>query len=324
MNITIHYRTYNCFGGHPILSPLSFYLIPEDVNYGTGLLGVEINVFLKSDGPPKKTLESLFDNHNELIARLPKVSHSKTRKTVTIDVFSDAFEGNVFQKDRAVSPEKVMSCANMILSALEAASVKLSKIKDYNHLQLVSDCRSKISQIPSSLDGAQKLLDHCNALGAAKTASLSPWEKLDVDWSAYPTDIRKLLDDTIYWDCTHDFSPHGNDTGADLLAFYQEWLKNNSTGDPLTFFSTLLTQWGIPVDTKDPVLMPVLDDAVVALAFAEVKHKKQCNRTIYTNAKAAIANQRKIAIESTGWNHRDLRMNYLSILESKLDQIPKY
>lgn len=110
----------------------------------------------------------------------------------------------------------------------------------------------------------------CFGREEADRAVMSPWEQLGIDWRDYHPEARTILDDPFFWDCTNDFSPHGNDTGADLLDDYRKWLKRNPTGDPGTFYRNLLQSWELPPEGLQADLEEN-DKVAVAIAFAEIK-----------------------------------------------------
>ena len=56
-----------------------------------------------------------------------------------------------------------------------------------------------------------------------RLAQMDPWERLGIDWDDWHPAARKLLNDPFFWDQGSDYSPHGNDTGADLLADFKKW-----------------------------------------------------------------------------------------------------
>jgi uncharacterized protein YfeS len=155
------------------------------------------------------------------------------------------------------------------------------------------------------------------AVWRARAASLSGWEKLGLDWRDFHADARAVLDDPFYWDVVDEFAPHGNDTGADLFDNYRRWVGRNPHANPVDFLSDLVKRWGIADDASDNALR-VLDEAAVALAFAELKMKAICTPVIAAGANAALRRQRDQALSAVDWSHREQRLLRLTMLEGKL------
>jgi uncharacterized protein YfeS len=147
---------------------------------------------------------------------------------------------------------------------------------------------------------------------------MSPWERLGIDWRDYHPDARKVLDDPFYWESVNDFAPNGNDTGADLLASYRKWHRRNPSGDPIAFYQQLLRRWGITVEPSNEIDQSAMDEAAVALAFAEFKIRADCRPAVAALARAAIVRQRQEAIEAVDWPHKDERLKALELIEAKL------
>jgi uncharacterized protein YfeS len=147
---------------------------------------------------------------------------------------------------------------------------------------------------------------------------MSPWERLGIDWRDFYPDARKILDDPFYWEEANDFSPHGNDTGADLLSDYRRWLGRHPSDDPLDFYHNLIAQWGVSPDDTDPFIRSALDEAGVALAFAELKLRANCRPSAATLARQAVQRQREEALLAKDWPHREDRLKSLELIEAKL------
>src|SRR3954463_6264776 len=87
--------------------------------------------------------------------------------------------------------------------------------------------------------------------GAPLTSSVSltrmPLLPHEEDWELCPDnahpDAQALMTDAWYWDCTDEYSPFGNDTGADALAFYSEQVAGNPALTGPEFLAALLAGW---------------------------------------------------------------------------------
>lgn len=134
----------------------------------------------------------------------------------------------------------------------------------------------------------------------------------------YHPRARELLDDPFYWDCVNDFSPHGNDAGADLLEEYRDWLKVHREGQPLAFLKNLARAWGYSgiagMDKEDR------NESGVALAFAEIKLRGVCGTAVRDLALQSVERQRAEALMDEDWPHRAECLQALDQIEAKLRQ----
>jgi uncharacterized protein YfeS len=147
---------------------------------------------------------------------------------------------------------------------------------------------------------------------------MSPWERLGIDWRDFHPNARRILDDPFYWEEANDFSPHGNDTGADLLSDYRTWSSAHPAGDPLAFLRGLVASWGFAVDSTDPTFRAVSDEAAVALAFAELKIRGVCRPAVAEFAKQAVQRQREQALQVADGPVRQDRLRSLEMIRAKL------
>src|SRR5687767_14920626 len=142
---------------------------------------------------------------------------------------------------------------------------------------------------------------------------MSPWERLGIDWRDYHPAAQRILDDPFFWEQADDFAPHGNDTGADLLSDYKDWLDSHPKGDPLRFFNDRVERWGFPKNADDPIFRVAFEQAAIALAFSELKLKGRCQPSVASLAMEAIRSQRERAVAADDSDH----VEALALIESK-------
>jgi uncharacterized protein YfeS len=110
-------------------------------------------------------------------------------------------------------------------------------------------------------------------------------DRLPVEWSQFHPNARALLDDPFFWNAVDDDAPHGNDTGADLLAAFRRWRTRNRATDPLNFLDSVLKRWGLSHPTADD---PTVLEAEIGLAFAQIKLEGTCHPAVAARAITAI------------------------------------
>lgn len=134
-------------------------------------------------------------------------------------------------------------------------------------------------------------------------------ESLDDDWELTPDtahpNARRLLKDDFYWDVTDENSPFGNDTGADTLAFYRAWIEESD--DDEDFLHQLFEEWDVDWEAAQANPDGALDsftydDAVIAVAFAQLVLEGNTSRDIAALASRALRRQAlPEVIELRGW-----------------------
>jgi uncharacterized protein YfeS len=167
---------------------------------------------------------------------------------------------------------------------------RLKKSDDFDCVRFLTDATRVLMREFKSEEEIKRVSVEARQTRLAEQAAKSWWEREDIDWEKFHPTARTILDDPFFWDCADDFAPHGNDTGADLLAGYQKWAKRNPQGSPLVFLARLFAGWGIvPIDwdltdenevgklkETNRTELALSNGAIIALAFAILKVKGEC------------------------------------------------
>lgn len=137
-------------------------------------------------------------------------------------------------------------------------------------------------------------------------ATRSPWEQLSVDWDRMHADAREILNDPFYWSEGHEFSPHGNDAGADILADWSQFKKM-----PV---AEVCAAMGLPRSAEDmpDYLWKEWIDVHLALAFGHIKKSGNCPANIAKVTREVICKEQRLAQEKDDWEHRDEWLQRLS------------
>lgn len=119
-------------------------------------------------------------------------------------------------------------------------------------------------------------------------------------------DFVKNMTAEFYYDCTNDFSPFGNDDGADLLfsleEFYQEkkgkgnivkWLFNTIDEAGFKYASegcaSILDEPTLKqLEKEDPHFIPCMDNSIIAAAFGQIKITGTIDKALYDLAVIAL------------------------------------
>jgi uncharacterized protein YfeS len=318
MEFYVMAKSYNCYGGHTTLSPIGQFLLQDAPDFGDAINEITVTLHFPSSGPAKKTLEQLLDRHNNHRATLPKITYRRAKGKVEIDVASDLMDGRDWKPSPRLSLPLFARGVDEVIHALSLMSKRLKPTDAFEYDAFLTHCERARHRIPNSEDALQDIAVELKVADQAKRAAMSQWEKLGIDWEDFHPRAREILDDPFFWECTDDFSPNGNDTGADLLEAYRDWLKRHKDGQPLEFLERLAKQWGYSgIDGMDD---EVRDESSIALALADIKLRSICDQQARELALESINRQRVQAHAATEWSHRSERLKSLNKIESKLKQ----
>jgi uncharacterized protein YfeS len=310
--------TYNTYGGHSTLSLISDFLLADADDFGSAVSELSVTFHFPDSGPPRPTLERTFADFHANRQSLPKVVFRRKRGHLSIDIASELLDGEDWAQKRGSSLRLFNAGVAETIAALELLKKRLTSKDDFNLPAFLAHCRKAQSRLPSTAEELASFVAERETRRAARDAAMSPWERLGIDWREFHPDARKILDDPFFWDCSNDFAPNGNDTGADLFTDYRKWLRRNPSGDPITFYRELIRQWGFPPVASNDLERTVMDEAAVALAFAEFKLRADCRPSVAELARIAIQRQRQQATEAVNWPHQEERLKSLDMLEAKL------
>lgn len=318
MEFYVMARTYNTYGGHSTLSLISDFLLWDAGDFGSAVAELTLTFHFPHTGQALPTLEQTFADFHASRESLPKVVFRRKRGQATIDIASELLDGKDWDQKRGLSLPLFKAGVAETVAALELLAKRLTAKDDFQLVAFLGHCNKAQLRLPSTAEELAAFAEESKQRKVARHAAMSPWERLGIDWRDFHPDARKVLDEPFFWELSNDFAPNGNDTGADLLADYRKWFRRNPSKDPITFYRELLRRWGFPEVPSSDLEQTVMDEAAVALAFAEFKLRADCRPSAALLARAAIERQRQQAIEAENWPHKEERLKTLDILEAKL------
>ncbi|MDN2676626.1 hypothetical protein [Janthinobacterium sp. SUN033] len=319
MDFHVVANSYNCYGGHTTLSPIGDFLLAGSGSFGDAIQEIAVTLHFRDSGPAKKTLESLLEAHNNFRATLPKITYRRAKGKVEIDIASELMEGRDWTRSSILSLPLFKAGVDEVIHALGLLSKRLKRTDDFSLEKFLDHCEAARKRVPDSEEALQLLASGLEAAAQAKRDGMSAWEQLGIDWEDFHPNAREILDDPFFWNCTDDFSPNGNDTGADLLESYRDWHKTHKDVTPIRFLEKLAKQWGYAdIHAMDD---DVRCEASIALAFADIKLRAACNQQARQLALDAIGQQRAQALAAGDWSHREEKLHALDQIEAKLKQM---
>lgn len=320
------HRTYGSFGGQRSLTLIGNYLetqAPKDLSVDA----LEVNIYFRSEGPPRKTLESLYREFHQRLSDLPIFQYKKKKRSVRLEYLSQLGSAETIAEDRELVYDVFVGGFDEFLKALEAQKGKLSKHKLEPLLVWATNARLSA---PINLRAMRDFESWYKEQRRHETESKSPWELLAVEWDDFHKEARQILDDPFYWESANDYAPHGNDTGADFLSLLRKYNPERET--PEAFLQRVLDAWGMKssiskclakriedTDSNDEIALTTFDEASIALAFGMIKLYGRCDSETITLALAAI--EREVAIAARFGELPAERREALSKLRHKLDEI---
>ena len=143
----------------------------------------------------------------------------------------------------------------------------------------------------------------------------------------------------FYYSCIDEFSPFGNDSGADTLSDLQDWYNERGANDKaLTFLKRQIENWGLgsaylaitELAQVDAIIAETdgfcneIDKAVIATVFGQFKIAGKCDKAMLPIAAAAFQRQRYVAEkartrEHHPWEYAAEYLARLDTMESDLD-----
>jgi uncharacterized protein YfeS len=128
---------------------------------------------------------------------------------------------------------------------------------------------------------------------------------------------REVLADAFFWDASDPTGPFGDETGQEVLEAFRAFRDEEPRGDPLALLGELLETWEVAdgswdvVDSgevqalgaDDELGLLVRDEAIVALAFAQIVVEGRVDPEVRRRALLALVRQGLPALIH-GWGDR--------------------
>jgi len=147
----------------------------------------------------------------------------------------------------------------------------------------------------------------------------------------------KLCRSEFYYDCIDDFSPFGNDDGAEILSNLEEWYQEKKgKGDIVKWLFRTIDEYGFKyksegaskmleakelqeLEETDPHFISSMDHAIIAAAFGQMKISGHVDKGLKEIALMAL--QRQLIINEK--ERDELSMRYKSQLATMTTDLIK-
>jgi uncharacterized protein YfeS len=349
MKIDITVGTYLRYGG---LSPYSY--IDDLLNaqlkkkYGSAVKTIEIYPRLPVPEPSRPTSSDYFDGWQKALEELPYLAFRRKLYRFELAFCSKHFNASEMddwsQWDNGkrivpkISVEAIRLAGDEIKEALQLIRKRIKPSDDFDVGRFLADVEVALNSAPPSIKEWNALAKIAEQEQKTIQDAKDPWERLEIDWDEFHPKAREVLDDPFYWDCLDDISPHGNDTGADLLEDFQQWNKRNSKKSPLTFLEKQSKKTGIEpfewlvtkksevlkIDKERSIEMGIGNESAIALAFAVLKMRASCPLDVVSLAKCGL--ERKSIIVKASSLEVGIKAEWdvgIKRMRSKLNSLPR-
>lgn len=319
MEFNVMIRGYNLYGGHKILSHIGDFFLIGAPDFGPGIRELVVTLHLPHSGRAKRSLEGMLEDYLRSRSSLPKIVFRRGKALVEIDIASEVLDTRSWKKSSSESLALFEKGVEEVSTALALLKKSVRKSDRFSLDTFLRHCESALQRMPASEQALEDLIDDIQIENRERNDAMSPWEKLAIDWDEFHPEARQILDDPFFWDGTNDFSPNGNDTGADVLMAYLDWRQQHRFERPLQFLEHLAASWGfsglhdMDADTSS--------QAYIGLAFSEIKLRAVCDKDVRDAALDSIQLMRQNAAMDSEWLHREEYLASLSMIEKKLMSI---
>lgn len=337
MDLHILTRSYNSYGGTLEFRVIEALFAEVGATFGAGVREIDFLLCLASRPGtiPRPSLEAMFEEyHNRWLKELPLRTYRRSKGLIEISASVDFLhaqdlvpeEKAEFQarKSRYLYDRQLNVC-QLLISELEACKAKFKPSDDFDYSNFIQWARSLPERIPETKAEADAHVAVLEEQRRKRREQLSPWEKLGIDWDEFHPHAKELIPDHRLWSATDDFSPNGNDTGADVLALVQEESsKLTSCGDDgRGFYRTTWEQWGFswPPDQEpsDEIEYNIHREFVVGLAFSFLKVLGQCPAWLRSSAMDEIERyQTFLKHRHEGWRYLQEALEMQELMHSTL------
>lgn len=320
LQIWVNIHTYNTYGGHATISLVGQYLQLDLPSLGSGLKEIDVHVYFQNAGEPKSTLESLFDRYAGFIKGLPSLKFFRKKGRIEVSFLSELGTADIVSGYSPPRFELFVASAREIVQHVSEIRSKLKAADDFDVPTFLSHLEKKAGALPTTEQQFQELQKQLKEQSRIERESMDEWERLGIDWEDFHPSSRTVLDSPFFWNCADDFAPNGNDTGADILALYQE-APPRERRPGKHFLQQTMREWGMSdtPEESDKVATETLEDSQIGLAFAQLKCEASCEEAVRDGALEAIARRReRIRRDHPNWNLLAERLDTLGQMERKL------
>ena len=307
MEFSLSVSSAGVSGGNLTFSLAGMYLQDGLGEYGAAVAEIEATACFRGGRVRNPSLKDLFERyHAEFLPSLPYLKFLRKKKRVLLSYETAVADAKFLGRSGGPFAAVFTPALAELADKLRLIDARFKKSDDFDLARFHADVARLVAAAPRSDEALAALREQLVERLKRRHAAMDWWDRVGIDWDDYHPDARKLLDDEFFWDCTDDWAPHGNDTGADLLSDFEKWNRSHPQAAAHEMAEGLLEGWEvgrIDLDAADeatvrsllagnPIALEVNNEAMIAVAFAAVKHRGWCDARTRELALRAIERQR--------------------------------
>jgi len=339
VKIDLMTRAFASGGGGTIYYVVAAYLQSALGSYGESLSAIEVVVCFRGGKMKNGSLQRMYDEyHSRFLPSLPYLKFARKKRRFYLTYETEVADATLLDRRDFLSADLFRQALTELAQRFKLLDARIKKADKFDVARYHADVTKLAAQAPRTDAELQALKLKLDAENEARRAALSEWDQLEVEWEDFHPTARQLLDSPFFWDVCEEYSPHGNDTGSDTLSNFLDWNERNAESAAHMFAPKLLARWGVPVvdlgtvDTKavthllqdNAHSVAVIDDVLIAIAFAAIKTRGFCDEKTKKLALAAIGRERMPAsIALRGWTKPEERLRTLGLIQEALERVPK-
>jgi hypothetical protein len=255
-------------------------LMEDGGRFRTGLAELQLTFLQQGDYVPfhysdGRTVRDGSDGQRDRwelrLSSLPKKSFQRQKRRLSVELRGDprldnqdgVYLTNITREEMRIGAEMLRDALTYVQSTLKLADgVDLSAL-------IAAAATLALRDWPSD----EALRESCRIAhekDRARIKAMDPWSMIDMD--GFHRDARKVLDHPSDWSQSDDFSPHGNDLGADILGAWSR-LKRQSVSEIAQYFQ-------IDLASDDAAAGMARIQISQALAFGHIKKSAACPKDV--------------------------------------------
>lgn len=328
MNISVQVRTEFYHYGDQTILLIGPFFSHEQPDFGPALREIEVHCYFSS-GEVSQAIRSDFGNeYGESLRALPKNQFFRKKARAEISYVSQIGDWRLVKEPEPLNPGLFAKAAREIAGVIGGLGVKLKRTDAFDFAAFSTWLQGRLNHLPETTEALEAFKASYyaaqEALRKAHSHALSEGDQLDIDWTDYHTQARALLGDVFFWEVANDFAPHGNDSGADLLDAYMRWRKRARKASAMVFFEKFLRGWDIDLahPPTEGIMVVPMEEASIALAFAQVKVDGRCEQPVRALSLAAITRCRaRLTTQHADWPLLAERLRTLELMERTLEAV---
>ena len=333
MKLQLPKSTFNCYGGGCEYSPLFALVEMSDEDFGQGLTSITMTLHHRSKLPfskqsANKSLKPLYDEFEQKLSGLPRRRFLRKKGALNLDVlaeFASAEETEEAEESGEILIDWLPNVLELLVSEMQHCRKKFKSSDDFQIDKFIDFLSGLHDKLPNTKKAARKMDSEWFEYATQEQKERSPWDKLGIDFGDYHHSAKLVVNDPRLWSLGHDFSPNGNDNGADLLTIFRRQKSRIKKNGGHAFLKKMARDWGFDVECEpnDSIEYRIKREVVVGLAFAFMKSYSYCPAWLL-ELTSHVVNEYKGFLKTNhlDWDHREEFLEYQELILKCLETCP--